>query len=405
MRSSFRYLFSLLCRHTPSCDGKRADGGVCLYTKGLKCQAGTPDTTKTSSAGSSLNRYSFRYQLASVVVWIVAIVSVTHSEEPPELGIAHPISATVIHLATNENYDRALALVDSLTDQYPDHPYGHLLSATVLSARAVDFEDDLDDQAILSACDRVRELCLMSISDSSPDDPAQAVLLYYLGMADLFYGIVLQRQGSVYGSIRKVLRAGDYLEEAVVLDPTCWDVYYGLGMYKWYLSSRAGVLRSVGLVSDRREEGLRNIQTAIENGTLTRYAARNSLAWIAMENGDYDEAVERSRRSLEQFPDRRVFLWCLGKALVHSERWQEAIPVFTSLLESVRSESRNNHYNEVTCLYFLAQAYTDARDWSKVIESADEALNLLLSNKVKAQKKKELKQLRRMREDARQQVR
>ncbi len=316
------------------------------------------------------------------------------SDEYAEFGISHPISQTIVTLATNEEYDSALVLIDSLTTMLPDNPYGYLLTATILSGRAVDFEDEIDDLAILAACDEVRRLCLADNHDSSP------LLLYYLGMADIYHGIVLQRQGALFSYFKRILKAGHYLERAVELDSTCWDVYYGLGMYQYYTSSRAGLLRSIGIISDKRKEGIHNIQTAIDRGTLTTNAARNSLAWVELENKNYEEAVRRSRESLEIFPNRRAFMWCLGKALAYSERWTEMIPVFTALLESVRSESRNNRYNEVSCLYFLTKANFELGNWSDVLNFSKEALALSLTPKVMDRKKNDIKQLKQMKKTA-----
>ncbi len=339
--------------------------------------------------------HAFQQQLVILLaLLLVPITACLSSESITEFTVSHTLSSVIIELATNEEYDNAFHLIDSLITQYPANPYGYLLSATVLSGRAIDFEDNLDDQAILNACNIVRDQTLEMNPDTS------AYLLYYLGMADMYCGLVLKRQGKLYSHLRRTLRAGHYLEKANTLDPTFWDAYYGLGMYRYYRSKSAGILRSLGIISDQREEGLNNIQTAVDRGTLTPVAARNSLAWIDLENKDYDSAVKRSRQSLEQYPNRRAFLWCLGKALSYSKRWKEAIPVFSSILESVRLYERNNHYNELTCLYFLTSAYHATGDYNMVLELSDTALKLKLDPVVRSRKKKDIEALNRMRDES-----
>lgn len=332
--------------------------------------------------------------LLPVVILLSVLVSVCSGEESTiELGISNPISAIIIELATNELYDEAFHLIDSVIAEHPDNPYGHLLRATVLSGRAVDFEDNLDDAAILEACTKVHELS----SELNPDTSAS--LQFYLGMADMFSGLVMKREGKLYRFFKLVARAGRHLEKANELDPELWDVYHGLGMYRYYRSKNAGILRSIGIIEDQRDEGLRNIETAVKHGTLTPVAARNSLAWIDLENKNYDRAVERSKQSLVQYPNRRAFQWCLGKALAYSKRWEEAIPVFSSILESVHSFDRNNRYNELTCLYFLTSAYYAAGNHQKVLELSEIALQLELNDVVRSRKKNDIQELHRMRDE------
>ncbi len=302
----------------------------------------------------------------------------------------------ITDLATNEDYKAALAVIDSLSDLHYGNPYVPMLEATVLCARALDFEDNLDFNAILDACNRVESFSEQYYRNDTPS----AERLFYLGMVEMYRGIVLQRQGSLVKYLKHVMRAGKLLEQAAELDPECWDMYYGLGMYRYHSSEEAGILRSIGLISDKRAVGIRNIETAMEKGVLTRNSARNSRAWIAMENGDYDFAIQLSRKSLTQYPNRRIFMWCLGKALIRAERWSEAIPVFQSLLESVRSETRNNRYNEVSCLYFLAKAHFMVSNYDDVVRLADDALKLQLSRKVAAKKKNDIAELKKMRRRA-----
>lgn len=312
------------------------------------------------------------------------------------LSIESPISVVITDLATNEKYDRALALIDSLSEHHPGNPYIPMLLATVLSARAMDFEDELDNRAILDACNQVESASRQYFTE----DDASGVRFFYLGMVEMYRGIVLQRQGSMVRCLRHVMRAGKLLQQAAKLNPECWDIYYGLGMYQYHSSSRAGILRSIGLISDKRREGIRNIETAMQKGVLTRNSARNSLAWIAMENGEYDRAIRLSRESLVKYPDRRLFLWCLGKALIRSRRWEESIPVFQTLLHSVRSESRNNHYNELSCIYFLAKAHFMLGRWSEVVRFADQATVMNLSRKVASRKKGDIADLKKMKKKA-----
>jgi len=333
----------------------------------------------------------------SIVVFLMIVMSrFSFAEMSDIIEIDHPIGKRIVNIATNEKYDEALAILDSLINEHPDNPYGYLLRATTLSARTVDFENDMDLEEILKACDKVEEITPLFFEN--PDSSAQYHL--YLGMASLYRSLVLMRHDQLLAMVKKLMQANKFLKLANEIDSTLWDVHYGLGMYQYQMSKRAGILRSIGIISDKREEGIEHIRTAKENGLLTVNAARNSLAWIEIQRGNYDESIRISRDNLTHYPGVRVFQWCLGKSLIYSEQWEESIPVFEQLLTSIRSEKNNNFYNEIDCLHKLTRANLGLERWETAIKYSDLALSLSPSQKVKEKKNKDLKQIMKMRKKA-----
>ncbi len=324
------------------------------------------------------------------------IYSFTLAESSVELTIEHSIGKRIVNIATNERYDEALFILDSLIDKHPDNPYGYLIRATTLSARTVDLEHDLDLEEILTACFKVEEITPTFFNN--PDSNAEYHL--YLGMASLYRGLVFMRQDLLFEMIKQLIHASKYLKQANEIDSTLWDVHYGLGMYKYQMSERAGFLRSIGLISDTREEGIEHIRTAMKNGLLTVNAARNSLAWIEMQRENYRESIRISRENLSLYPGVRVFMWCLGKSLVYSGQYEEALPVFEELLASIRSAENNNFYNEIDCLHKLTKSNFKLERWGETIKYANQALSLSPSNKVMQKKSKDLKRIRKMKKQA-----
>lgn len=318
------------------------------------------------------------------------------AETSQDILIDDPIGRRIVDIATNQRYEEAFLILDSLINIYPANPYGYMLRATTLSARTIDFEDDQDLDDILAACQNVEKLA--PVFFNNPDSSAQCQL--YLGMATLYRSLVLLRQDQLLAMVRKLLQASENLKLAYKLDPTLWDVHYGLGMYQYQMSKHAGILRSIGLIADTREEGIEHIKIALEKGILTVNAARNSLAWIEMERENYDESIRISRENLTVFPGIRAFLWCLGKSLIYAEQWEESIPVFEQLLASVRSEEKNNFYNEIECLHKLTTANFELERWQDVVKYSDQVMSLSPSDKVKDKKSKDLSRIMKMRKRA-----
>jgi len=320
--------------------------------------------------------------------------------ETSDLNRNSRLSEFIVDLATREKYDRALTLIDSIILTQPDNPYAPLLKATVLSARAIDFEDEIDLPDILQACQRTEQLVEAKLNDS--DQTAE--LWFYLGMTELFRSVVYQHQNRVFKSIKHVIRGGSNLENAIVLDSTNWDVYYGLGMYKYYRSKYAGILRSIGIIADKREEGISYLKIAAERGSLTKISAANSLAWIAYEKGDYEEAIRIEQNLLMKYNDVRAFNWLQIKALVKSKRWEEAISLLHPMYSSVINKERNNHFNEIDCLHKLAVAYFELEKWEDVDEIVVIASKIQFSKSVAKRKKNDIKHLQELGKLAREKI-
>ncbi|MCF7809378.1 tetratricopeptide repeat protein [bacterium] len=309
--------------------------------------------------------------------------------ETKDINRTSKLSETIIDLGTREQYDQALTLIDSIRSVQPDNPYIPLLKATILSARAMDYEDEIDFPDILNACDRTDQLVEAKLKDA--DQTSE--LWFYRGMTELYRSVIYQRQGRLFKSIKHVINGGNYLEKAIELDSTNWDVYYGLGMYKYYRSKYAGILRSIGIIPDQRDEGLRYLEIAAEYGSLTRISARNSLAWIAYEKGNYEEAIRIEQDLLKEYNNVRAFNWLLIRALIKSERWEEAITLLEPMYLLVANDERNNYYNEIDCLHKLGVAYFELGKWEEVVKTEETASKLKFSKSVADRKKNDIKHL------------
>jgi tetratricopeptide (TPR) repeat protein len=146
------------------------------------------------------------------------------------------------------------------------------------------------------------------------------------------------------------------------------------------------------------------VELAAEKGALSSLPARNSLAWMAFMSDDMDSAEEYCCMLLDDFPGRRSFLWC--KAKIHKERkeWDKAIIAYKQLLVSVRSESRNNHFNEIGILHSLVLSNFKLEQWNEVVTLADEAFNIDASPAVAERKEKDFHNLTKMRHKARKMI-
>ncbi len=312
-----------------------------------------------------------------------------------ELNLDSTLALQVVHLITSQEYETALGLADSLLNDGNHALQGWFIRATILNSRTTDFEDEIDDEALFEACDSVSAICGRLIAEGDKS----TIVRFYMGSVSGYLSFKALKRNKIMKAVSYGRKMAGWYEEAMAFDSSFFDAYLGLGSYYYHSSDRAGVLRSLGLISDRREEGLRLIRICAERGTFSRLAARSNLAWLAISREEYDTAIRIAKQLLEEYPNRRAFLWCLGKAQKEMGNWSDAVETYETLLSSVRSENRNNHYNEVGCLHSLVKAHAELGNWREVVTLSDEALRLELSPEVADRKAKDIKRLKKMRKE------
>jgi len=301
-----------------------------------------------------------------------------------------------VELVTLQRYDDALEIADSLHKANPESPEGNFLRLTVLNNRSIDYEDEKDAEHIVTTADSVIATCQRRISmgDSS------ALLRLYLGSAGGFKMIHALRAHEFLSAISLGSKAASFLEEAIAIDSTCFDAYAGLGNYYYFQSRYSGILRTAGLVKDRRELGIELLRKAAAYGYLTSYAAASSIAWIWIDKEQPDSAAAIMKDLLRLHPNNRAFLWCMARSQKMMELWADAATSYQRILESVRGLPRNNHYNEIGCLHSIAIAYSELGKWAEVVQTADQALNLTLSPDIAKRKIKDLDHLKQLKIEA-----
>jgi len=358
-------------------------------------QANLDPLTDTHSKFFILNSTGIA-QVCAFIIVLSGTILVVSGNDAHLLTDRSATSKIISDLLANEEYETALQIADSVKSSDPDNPFGVLLIATVLNSRAIDFEDGEDDIKLEQACNEVENLSLIYFTDKD----SSLVYRFYMGTIEMYRMMVQVKRGSYFKAFKGIRRAGKLFDEAVKIDSTFWDAYYGSGVFTYYRSSRAGILRTLHLVSDDRMRGISYIQEAADKGTITALAAQNTLAWIAIEREDYEKSLAISSRLNRKYPDTRAFLWCKGNALRKMERWEEVIIVYNELLKSVQSEQRNNYFNQLGCLHSIAQANTGLENWAEVVENVNQAFALNLNSNVAKRKKADLNRLKKMKTEA-----
>ncbi|MEW6412013.1 MAG: hypothetical protein AB1483_06000 [Candidatus Zixiibacteriota bacterium] len=294
----------------------------------------------------------------------------------------------------NDRFDSAQKTLDSLVGMDSADPIGYLFKAAVYLARMTDAEEELDSDEFRRLADTSISLAEIRLVDASG---RQAAWMYlWLGHAKAYRSLWESRFGSFTSALKLALNARSDYEKGFESDSTLYDLYGGLGMYHYWKSAKAGILRWLQIFKNDREKGVDELYLAVDSSIISRHPARNALIWIWLDMDKYDSVVTICEEMLGQFPDGKLFLWPLAEALYEKKNYDGAIEVYLRLRGKL-AVSPGNYYNLVECDYNLNRCFDRLDREKDAIEAARRVEDYydLIPDKTKRRQRSKLDFLRR----------
>lgn len=177
-----------------------------------------------------------------------------------------------------------------------------------------------------------------SIAESRIAKADSAEMQLYAGISWGQRARLLGLRGDRRATARAGINARMHLLRCLQLDPEMADAYTGLGLYNYYvdtLSSIARILRFfMGIPGGSKQEGVRQLEIAMEKGTLTRVEARFYLAKnLRLYDHDYEHSLEILSPLTEEFPRNPIFQLLQGDILAKLGRREPAVESFREAAE------------------------------------------------------------------------
>lgn len=266
-----------------------------------------------------------------------------------------------IRLSIQQSYPQAIATFSAMEDEMLESPVGYFFHAAVLQSRMMDYEVYDQEKEFLDLITHTVDLSKSYLKKNRKD--AWGYFFLGGGYAYLaFYQAKQKKWVEAFQNGRSSVRA---LESALRADSTLYDAYFGLGTYKYYRSKFSRYFAWLPFVGDERAEGIQMIRTAIAKSRYSRYSAINSLGWIALDEGNYEEGWRTLNVALQEFPESRVFLWCAAKLAAKLGRWPDAIGFYQKTLSSLKAKGVLSPYNELICRKNLHHLYIEMGDFTQ----------------------------------------
>lgn len=274
--------------------------------------------------------------------------------EPPRAEI--PDSATgelilsVQSLLFNDKFQKADSLCQMFIASYPNIPIGHILLAGTKLGEMSDLEDPLHSEDFRKLIDTSLALCNSKLNSAA----GRKAAFYHLwrGHAHAYRSLFESRFGSFTSAIKHGFKAHDDYQNGLKNDSTLYDLYFGLGNYHFWKSVKAGLLRTIGIINNDIDQGIKELHLAADSGEYFAEAARNSLIWIRLEQKEYDSVISAANEMLKKYPESRTLRWPLAVAFFENRQFDKSAEHFLYLSQHF-DYAPGNYFNLIECDYRL----------------------------------------------------
>jgi predicted Zn-dependent protease len=285
------------------------------------------------------------------VLFTVLLALAPSSARASQLNLP-PQATDGMRLMYSGQTKEAIAMFRQLEAERPGHPLGYLLEAEALwwniyceslerkynTLDAWTTRRGPEDAAYLALADKAARLAESAIARQ---DTAEMEL--YAGMGYMLRARLVGLRNEKRATARAGVAARNHLLRCLQLDPNMADAYAGLGLYNYYvdtLSAFAKILRFfMGIPGGDKREGLRQLETAMAKGELTRVEARFYTAKnLRNYDEDYARATEVAAPLVLEFPNNPLFLALAGDIAAKLGRNQEAAARFRAAAAAPEEE-------------------------------------------------------------------
>jgi tetratricopeptide (TPR) repeat protein len=246
-----------------------------------------------------------------------------------------------VDYALDFEYPKALALLDSLRLEDPEDVRPYLFKAVVyiqflVNCRNVERNRILFFQNI----DEAEKIAKRMAEEDENSWQANFLLGGVYGWKAKYY----LDAGSKWETFINARRAKGYFERTQKLDPDCFDVYYGLGIYHYYAGTLPRLLRFflplLNFEGDTRR-GIRELNLAKEKGTYSRDFAAYELVLIYLDKEEKrEEGLQLVLKLCEKYPQNFNFQLLRGQ--YYHYLGEDSLA--ESTIERLKSEIQDDFY-------------------------------------------------------------
>lgn len=305
-----------------------------------------------------------------------------------------------IHWAAGDQFARAESMFTALARECPSSPVGPFFTAAAIHAQMLDEESPArydEFERWLTKAETLAE-------EWSKAEPSSGEPEFILGAALGYDAVYESRWGGWFAALKKGMRAKNHFAGAIARDTTLIDAYLGIGNYNYWKSVNTDFINWLPIVADDRSKGLEQLRYVTSDGIFSKSAARVSLCWALMHEGDFDAALAHADTLKAEYPGAKVPLWITACASFSLYRWDDALRLYNELERRILTSGPGNYYNLIDCAYYEAQCYNGLGQWTDALNACHKALAYPASEDIVKRQKDHLNGLRDLQKELKEMV-
>ena len=277
-----------------------------------------------------------------------------------------------VDLAHQGQFLEALDVLQEIKNLYPDEPAGYVFTAaayqTLIDSYRNEKYKDQFEQNIETAIQKA------DAKLKNPDPSAHD--FFYAGAAYGYRGIYRSFRGNWWGAFWDGGKGKKFMEKALELDSTLYDVYFGLGSYHYWRSVKSKILWWLPFFGDQRKKGIEYTKVAISKGKFAKDEAKYALVRIYAEEKDYENVLSWADSVKTINPRDPYSRWFVGLAYLGLGKWEEAEKIYQELISICKNSPYYDIAAEAEARYHLALIY----DHQNLVPKAFEQIGFILAN-------------------------
>lgn len=259
----------------------------------------------------------------------------------------------------NDDYLAFEKYIEKVDKEKPEIPisnsiWGAMYYRLVEEYRTKEFEPEFDE-VIKQAVTALENESL----DKEKGDLYKAKRLQFLGSAYGYRGMYRTLKGLWASAFMDGKRACGVLEDSLKLDPSLTDNKAGIGTYLYWRSAKAGFVKYLLFWGDRREDGINDIKSTLDNSKIIKLWALGGLVRIYIEEKKGTLAIQHADMILAEVPDDIGTLRRKAFVLEKMKKPEQAIVVYQKMLPvfkkndgiKIRGKELNSANAQIECIY------------------------------------------------------
>lgn len=249
--------------------------------------------------------------------------------------------------------DAAIPIAHALQQAQPDQPLGYLLEAEALWWKRYCATCEIrygmidawkrgkrpQDEVYLDVADKE-----IRAAEGMLEKSESAELHVYAGLGYALKARVYGLRGESRNVARSAVKGRAEMLRALELDPQMADATAVLGVYNYYVDTLSPIVKLLrvfmGIPGGNKADGIKQLQTGIDQGVLMAVDARFILASLLRQyDQKYEQALEDAEPLTERYPHNALFLLLDGNLSLELGRKEKAAEYFRAAQQALIPDS------------------------------------------------------------------